>query len=169
MIKISQALANALLKGGTIDGKLGSGFIYIFAGAEPANADAALNMATTHTQLVKVTADVVAVDAGATGLTFDSAAASGALPKNPAETWHGKINFDGKDAASAGVSPLTAIFYRFCNAADTGRGAGDGTTFRIQGTVKVSGGDINLSSVSLSDNGSNTQGLAAYEVRMATQ
>jgi hypothetical protein len=168
-IKLSDALANALLKGGTIDAELTGGFIYIFAGPVPANADAALDMTVStglHTQLVKIAADAVPVDSGVTGLQFAAAAASRALSKLASQTWAGKINFVGKDQGSAGVSPLTATFYRFCAAADNGQGAGTGSTPRIQGTVDVAGADLNLTSVSLSDNGANVQGISAYEIRV---
>lgn len=166
MIKISDALANDILDGASLKSQMDGGFIYIFAGAMPATADTALDMVATHTQLAKIAADAVPADAGVVGLTFNGTAVNRAMVKTAAETWAGKVNFDGKDAASAGVSPLTAVFYRFCNAADTGRGVGGASSKRIQGTVAVAGGDINLTSVSLSDNGTNTVGLSAYEVRV---
>ena len=166
-IKISDGLANSLLAGGTVKTRLDAGFIYFFAGAEPATADTVLDMVGVHTQLAKIAADAVPVDAGATGLTFAAAAASRALAKNAAETWASKVHFVGKDAAQAGVSALTAVFYRFCAAGDSGQAAGTGTTYRVQGTIGLSGADINLGNVALYDNGSNTVGLSAYELRMA--
>lgn len=160
---VSQALRNAMLD--ALKASMDGGFIYIYAGTVPASADAALDMVATHTQLAKIAADAVPVDAGVTGLTFAAAAVAGAIAKNGAETWAGKINFVGKDAAQAGVGPLTATFFRFCTAADNGQAAGDNTTPRIQGTVGTSGTDVVLDSADLNDNGANTTGLATFEVR----
>lgn len=164
-ISISDALANAILQGSSLKEELDGGFIYIYAGTVPTNADAALNVATTHTLLVKIAADAVPADAGVVGLTFEALAASRAIVKETTETWVGKVHFVGFSAASAGVSPLTATFYRFCDAADTPTAAGSASTPRIQGTVGTAGADMNLTSVSLSDNGANTVGLSVYEVR----
>lgn len=165
-LKASLALANGLLQGSSLKEQLDNGFIYIFAGAVPADADAALDMVNTHTLLAKIAADDPAVDAGATGLTFAAAASNRAITKSGTQTWAAKVHFVGKDAAQAGVGPLTASFYRFCSAADNGQAAGTTSTPRLQGTVATSGGDINLTSVALEDNGTNTVGLSAYEVRM---
>lgn len=166
MPKISVALANGLLQGSSVKEQLDGGFIYIYAGPVPANADDALDMVGQHTQLAKLAADAVPVDSGVTGLTFAASAAGGSIVKNATETWAGKVNFVGKDAASAGVSPLVATFFRHCAAADNGQSVGSGSTPRIQGTCGVQGADANLASVSLSDNGTNTTGLASYEVRL---
>lgn len=173
MIKISDDLVHEMLEDG-LKAQLDGGFISIYAGPVPDSADDALDTTVTtglHTLLVKIAADAVPVDDGATGLTFDAAAASRALAKNPAETWAGKVQFLGKDQAQAGVGPLVATFFRFHKAADTvgefgGSGAGSAATPRIQGSVGTSGADLILSSVSLSDNGANTQGVASFEVRV---
>lgn len=166
MSKISVALANGLLQGSSVKEQLDGGFIYFFAGPVPANADDALDMVGSHTQLAKIAADAVPADAGTVGLNFEASASGGSIVKSATQTWAGKVNFDGKDAASAGVSPLVATFFRHVAAADTGRGAGSGSTPRIQGTLGVQGADINLASVSLSDNNTNTTGIATYEVRL---
>lgn len=169
MTKISVALRNALLQGSSVKEELDNGFLYIFAGTVPTDADAALDMVATHTLLAKIAADAVPADAGVVGLTFAASAADGAIAKNSGETWAGKVHFVGKDAGSAGVSPLTATFFRFCDAADNGQGAGGAATPRIQGTVGTSGADLILTSVSLSDNGTNTVGIAAGEVRQPAE
>lgn len=163
--KISVALRNAMLQGTSLKESLDAGFIYLYAGAVPADADAALDMVGVHTQLAKIAADATPVDAGVTGLTFAATAVNGALVKAAAETWAGQVHFVGKDAASAGVSPLTATFFRFCAAADNGQGAGSASTPRLQGACATSGAEANLTSVSLSDNGTNDVGLASFEVR----
>lgn len=165
-IKLSDALANAILQNSSVKGELDGGFIYIFAGAVPTTADAALDMVTEHTLLAKIAADAVPVDAGVTGLNFEALAVSRAIVKETTETWAAKVHFVGADSASAGVSPLTATFYRHCDAADNGQAIGSASTPRIQGTVGTSGADLVLTSVSLSDNGVNTVGVGAYEVRI---
>lgn len=164
----SVALRNGLLQGSSVKEQLDGGFIYIFAGPVPTDADTALDMTVTtglHTLLCKVAADAVPADAGVVGLNLESAAVSGAIPKETTETWAGKVHFVGKDQAQAGVGPLTATFFRWCSAADNGQAVGSGSTPRIQGTVNTAGADLNVTSTSLSDNGSNTFGIAAAEVR----
>lgn len=162
-LKISDALRNGMLQGTSVKELLDGGFIYIYAGAEPATADTALDMTNTHTQLAKIAADATPVDSGVTGLLFAATATSGALAKSAAQTWAAVINNVG---FGAGTNPKTAVFYRFTSAADNGQAIGGGATPRVQGTVAVSGGDINLTSVSLTDNGTNTIGLSTYELRM---
>lgn len=164
-IKISNGLANSMLQGSNAKARLDGGFIYIFAGAEPATADDALDMVSTHTLLAKIAADAVPADAGTVGLNFAAAAANRALAKASGETWAAKVHFVGKDAALAGASAINAVFYRFCAAGDNGQGAGSDTSYRVQGSVGVVGADINLSSVALFDNGTNTVGLSTYELR----
>lgn len=165
-ISISAALRNGMLQGSSLKEQLDGGFLYVYAGTVPADADAALDMTNVHTQLVKVTSDAVPADSGSTGLNFDTTASNGALAKAPAETWAGKINFVGKDAAQAGVGPLTATFFRFCAAGDNGQAAGSGSTPRIQGTIGTAGADWIVTSASLSDNGSNTFGANTAEARL---
>lgn len=167
-MKISVALANAMLQGSSLKEQLDGGFIYLFAGAVPADADAALDMVSTHTLLAKIAADTVPADAGVVGLNFDTAAVNAAIAKAPAETWAAKINFTGKDAAQAGVSSLQATFFRHCAAADNGQAIGTTSTPRIQGTIATAGADMVLGNVMLFDNGANTTGLGSYEVRLPT-
>lgn len=165
-VHVSVALRNALLQGSSVKEELDGGFLYLFSGTVPATADTALDMVTVHTQLAKIAADDPPVAAGVTGLTFEAAAVNGALPKETTETWAAVIDFVGADAADAGVSPLTASFFRFCGPGDNGQAAGDAsTTPRIQGSLATAGGDINLVSTSLDDNGTNTVGVSVFEVR----
>lgn len=272
-VKISVALRNSLLQGSSVKTDLDGGYLHIFAGPVPVDADAALDMGASHTLLAKIAADATPADNGIVGLQFTTSAVNGALAKSASQTWAAKIHFDGKDAAQAGVSPLTATFFRFggggntaklpapvqsaastattggtlaagtyfyvitatnaagettrsneisitttgaastvtlnwaavpgatgyrvyrgtvagtqtayyvvgtvityvdTNAASTAgnppvadacRVIGSATTPRIQGSVATSGGDINLTSVALEDNGTNTVGLASFEVR----
>lgn len=137
---------------------LDGGKLYLFAGNVPADADVALDMAATHTQLAVITED----DSGS-GLTFDAAVA-GTLPKAASENWEGLIDFDGHESGS---TTLTATFFRFCPAGDDGRDAG-GTTARIQGTIggPSSAADLKLTTTALTRNGSNTTGAAIFNITL---
>lgn len=142
-----------------VKAELDAGFIYIFAGAVPADAQAALDMAAVHTQLARYTVNGDAT----TGLTF--AAASGALIAKNADVWKGLIAFEGFAAADF---TLTPTFFRFCKAADNGRAVG--TTARLQGTVggPASAADGRLGSDTLTRNGSNESGASIFTVRLSS-
>lgn len=163
-IRISAALANALLAGSGVKDELDGGFLFIFSGPVPATADAALDMDNDHTQLCKIGADTPAEANPSTGLTFDAPSAA-VLAKAAAETWTCVIAFDGADD---GDPTLTPTFFRFCGPGDTGRGAGDGTTPRIQGTVAgpAAAADLNLGTNTLTDNTSNTQSIGLFQIRV---
>lgn len=137
-----------------IKAALDGGRMYWFSGAVPASADAALDMATEHTQLVEMTES----GDGTTGLTF-AAPVGGSMLKASAEVWRGLIAFDGAEDAAP---TLTATFYRFCAAGDDGRGAATGP--RLQGTIGPAGSDIPMASAALTDNGANTQGMSYFAV-----
>lgn len=126
----------------------GSGFIYLFAGTPPTDADAALDMSGTHTYLGTISSDA----GGSTGVSFGAATSSGSpatavLPKNSGETWStGAMTFAGH---SSGSGSLTATFARMGTenlAAIEGAGS---TTARAQFSIASAGdppGDINLPS-----------------------
>lgn len=126
-IKASTGLRNAVMATGSVKETLDGGKIRIFAGAAPATADDA----ETGTLLCELS-----VNSTGTGLTFDGTPSNGTLVKNPAEVWSG-VN----------VASGTATYYRFVAAGDTG--AASSTQARIQGTVGLSGADMNLSSIVL--------------------
>ena len=129
-IKLSTGLRNGLLDTNDFKTALDGGFLYIYDGTPPADADAANS---GNTLLCTISVDGL----GVTGLGFDTAAASGVLSKDPAETWQ------GTNAATG-----TATFFRWTESGGTPAGAST-TEQRIQGTVGVAGADLNLSSVSL--------------------
>ena len=149
MLSYSNAAAIAI--GTALKTTMGTCKLYLFAGAVPANADAALDMATTHTQVAIITNN----DTG-TGVTFDTPTNEN-TSKAAAETWKGSPNFDGKDAA---LTTLTYSFYRLCAAGDDGRAAGTGS--RVQGTVggPSSGADLELGSATIASS------AAAQEIGM---
>lgn len=127
-IKLSTALANALLTTGGIKEALTGAHLYIYSGTEPATADASLGSAVL---LCDVSGDGVG-DA----LLWAASAVSGTLEKDATQVWQ------GTNAATG-----TATFCRFAMPADTG--ALSTTDVRLQGDVGLAGKFLNLSSVSL--------------------
>jgi len=131
-MKASTGLRNKMLDTGSLKSLLDGGKIKIYSGTLPATADAAIGSAGSNTLLSTITDnDTVA------GLNFDTAAASGQLAKDPAQTWRG-----------TNVASGTAAFFRFVQTADDG--SSSTTAVRIQGTIASFGADLNISSVALS-------------------
>lgn len=126
-IKLSTGLANKLLDTGSLKSIFAAGFIKIYSGSPPADADAA----ATGTLLV-----TISIASGGTGINFDTAGVAGVLAKAPAETWSGVI-----------AATNTAGYFRHVAAGDTG--ASSTTQARLQGSVGTVGADLNLTSTSL--------------------
>lgn len=134
-LQLSTGLRNGMLNSTGFTEAFNDGIIYIYSGPQPANADAAVQ----GTELLKITVNNGAFTPGSptNGLGWE-AAANGAIAKATSEVWRGLgINGGG-----------TAGWFRLCgNAADAG---GSSTTLpRLDGTVAVSGGDLNLSSITI--------------------
>lgn len=133
-IKISTGCANKLLDTGSLKSIFAAGFLKLYSGSAPADADAA----ATGTLLC-----TISIASGGTGINFDTSAASGVLAKAPAETW------SGVNAATG-----TAGYFRHVAVGDTA--ALSTTQARIQGTVGTVGADLNLTSVSLTSGATQT-------------
>jgi len=102
--------------------------INIYSGTKPTSPDDVPN----GTLLVTIS------NAGtATGLTWDTTAPGGVLPKAPAETWSGTIAATG-----------TAGWFRIWESGDTPSNAST-TAVRIDGTISSTGADLNLTNLSL--------------------
>jgi len=145
-IRTSTGLRNKILDTGSLKARLALGFIKIYSGTEPATGDAAV----TGTLLC-----TISLDGGATGLSLAAAASAGVIAK-AAEVWSGPIAATG-----------TAGYYRFSAAGDDGTASA--TQERIQGSVALAGGDLNLSSVSLVANtATNAQVIDYYVVTLPT-
>ena len=125
-IKASTGLRNGLLNSTGLSTALDGGFINIYSGPPPADADAA----ATGTLLC-----VISESGTGGGLHFDTPA-DGILPKDSAEVWHG-----------TNLATGVAGYYRHVSAADTG--GVSVTQPRLQGTIGTAGYDMNLSSTSL--------------------
>jgi hypothetical protein len=103
------------------------GFLNVYSGAVPADADQSLGGATLLCSYSN--------NNTATGLTFAAAASGRAITKNLAETW-----------SHAAVGSGTATFYRLVAVGDTG--VLSTTEARVQGSVGLAGADLNLASLS---------------------
>lgn len=125
-IYISTAMRNQILATNPVKTILNLGFLMIYSGAPPTDAD----QAVTGTLLCKISNA-----SGATGLTL-GAVAAGVIPKTSSEVWSG-VNAAGG----------TAGYYRHVSSADTG--ALSTTEPRIQGVIATAGGDLNISSTAL--------------------
>lgn len=145
-IKTSTGLRNAMLGSASFKTTMDLGFVDLYSGAVPADADASIGAA------VKVCR--VSNNSTGTGLLFDTAAASGIIAKKPSETWSG-VN----------LASGTASFYRHVAAgADAG---GSSTTLpRVQGTIATAGADMNISNPVLVSGA--TQTLDFYTVALPT-
>lgn len=141
--KISTGLRNHMLATGSVKAGMDGGVIKIYAGTEPADADAAIGAATL---LVTISNN----DTG-TGITFDATPTSGVLVKSTSEVWSGTCVANG-----------TGAFYRFVSLADDGTSS---TTFkRMQGTVGVVGADLLVSSTTFVS--SNLRQINSYAAGM---
>lgn len=127
-LKISTGLANSLLGTGGLKEALTGAHLYIYAGTEPATADAALGAATL---LVDISGDGVG-DA----LLLAANAVDGTIEKDATQVWQGTCAATG-----------TATFCRMALPADAG--ALSTTAVRLQGDVGLAGKFLNLSSTSL--------------------
>ena len=143
-LQASTGLRNKLLDTGSLKSVFALGFIKIYSGAAPADADAA----TTGTLLC-----TISNNSTGTGINMAAAAAAGVLEKLASETW------SGVNAASG-----TATHYRHVAVGDTG--ALSTTEARLQGLVGTVGVEMNLSSTTLTSGA--TQTLDFYSVQLPT-
>lgn len=166
-IKFSTGLKDALLTTSGLKEALETGglYLYYFSGSVPESADDALDMATDHTQLVKMGADASAVENSSTPLLLAASASGGFITKSSSQTWHGIIAFSGTVAAGSSGSPSSAeaTFFRLCGGGDNGRTSST-SAIRVQGTIGESGNvDMLVSDATLTDNDSNVRGLSAVQ------
>lgn len=143
-LKTSTGLRNKILDTDSLKTVMALGFVNIYAGSEPATADAALGGATLLC--------VVSNNSTGTGLTLDTAAA-GVLPKTPSEVWSGVNGASG-----------AATFYRHVAVGDDGTLST--TQPRIQGSIATFGAELNLTSTTLTSGA--TQTIDFYSIAEPT-
>jgi len=138
-LRLSTGLRNSLLNGGAGEGfrgALNTGFLYIYSGSQPASADSA----ASGTLLAVIYSNY---PTNTVGLSFD-AAADGEVDKAAAQTWSG-----------AAIATGTAGWFRFqaLSTDETGTraaaAAASTSSKRFDGSIATSGGDINISSTSI--------------------
>ena len=125
----------AVVQGGSLKDVMKDGKLLIYSGSQPSNADDAI----AGTLLITITVDAGAFVAGAfdNGLEFENDPLSGELEKASGETWQGLA-----------VASGTAGWFRFvANAADAG--VSSTILARIDGTVGISGADLNIANTSI--------------------
>lgn len=127
MPKFSTGLRNKLLDTNPFKTIFNLGFVEVWSGTPPADADQSTAGCTLLCRYSN--------NNTATGLTFASTAAGGAITKNLSETW-------SKAAAGTG----SATFWRLVAPGDTQ--ALSTTEPRIQGTIGLAGADLNVGSLS---------------------
>lgn len=132
-IQLSTATRNAMTGTTGFKGAHDHGVIEIYTGPQPVNADAAVQ----GTLLGTFTLDAGAFTPGSNtnGLTFDAPVA-GVVSKAAAENWQ----LVATAAGAAGWFRLKG------NAVDAGSG-GDSTHYRMDGSIGVSGADMNLANI----------------------
>lgn len=128
-LEFSTGLKTYLLVTGSLKAALDGTCIRQYSGPIPDTADSAIG--GSNTLLKEIT-----VGGAGTGITFESTPVGNALVKKVSETWTG-VN----------LASGTATFYRQCSLTDAG-GAST-TERRIQGTIGVSGEDMNLPTTAL--------------------
>lgn len=128
-MKISSGLRNYMMGTGSFKAGMDGSYLKIYSGTAPASPDDAIPGGATLLC-------TVSVDAGATGVTFETTATAGQLLKAAAESWQ------GTNAATG-----TATWFRLAPTADVGDSST--TARRVQGTVAQAGADLNITNTSL--------------------
>ena len=144
--KISTGLRNYMLSNQSLKDAMDGGLIKQYSGPVPATSDAALAGGNTLLR-------TISLNGAGSGISFDTAAASGTLSKAPGEVWSGTI-----------VATDTATFYRHVAIGDDGTLST--TQARLQGAIGVAGAEMNVSTVSFVTGVSNT--LNNYTVTLPT-
>ncbi|HEY6612768.1 MAG TPA: hypothetical protein VIZ86_16765 [Pseudomonas sp.] len=121
--KISTGLVGQLLTTAGLKEALTGVHLYVYAGAEPATADAALGGATLLCDY--------SGNGDGSALLLAASAVGGQIEKDAAQVWQGTAVANG-----------TAAFFRFAMPADTGEYST--TAIRVQGVVGNVGKELNL-------------------------
>ena len=131
MFKISTGLANHLMASGSLKAGFDGKVIRIYSGPEPASANAALTLGTTHMVLC-----VLSKDGGGQGLKLDGTPVSGIIKKDSDEVWRGTIVANG-----------VASFFRVGDVNDTDEE--NPLLVRMQGSVGTVNADFLVSNVTM--------------------
>ncbi len=140
-VRLSTGLRNKLAGTTGFGSTFDNGVIYIYSGPQPLSADNAVS--GTLLGIVTVDGGAFSFGTATNGLGFDAPVA-GVVSKAAAEDW----KFDG-------IADGTAGWFRLMgNATDS---LGSSTTLpRLDGSIGVSGADLNLSNISIVTGAPNT-------------
>lgn len=138
-VRLSTGLRTALAGTTGFGSAFANGVIEIYSGTQPATADAAVTGSLLGT--VTLSSGAFTPGVATNGLTF-AAASAGAISKSG--TW----SFNGAANGTAGWFRLKA------NAVDAG--AISTSAIRLDGSVAVSGADLNLSNIVIASGAPNT-------------
>jgi len=130
-LHVSTGLRDQMLDTGSFKSIMDLGFINIYAGVEPTDANNAIGSAGSN-----VLVCTISIDGLGTGLSMDTAA-SGVLSKIAIDSWKGTNLASG-----------TANFYRHVGSADDGLLST--TQPRMQGTIDIANAEMNFTSTTLS-------------------
>lgn len=123
MLSMTTALKNAWLATSALKTLIDSGFIYVYSGPIPKDANGTPSAeAALDPSCVKLCKIDASAGAG-TGVTWNGAPTNGVLQRTAAETWSG-----------TNLATGTATFFRYCLGTDDGSAA-YASQYRIQGTV----------------------------------
>lgn len=145
---MSTGARNGILLTSPLKTLLAAGFVQIYSGIAPANADNAIGSAGTNVLLC-----TISNNSTGTGINLDVTATGGIILKLGSEVW------SGTNAATG-----TASFYRHVAVGDTG--VLSTTQVRLQGDIATSGVEMNLSSTSLTS--AATQTIDYYSIALPT-
>lgn len=144
--KLSTGLAKAILDTGSFKAAMAGMKLKIYAGSEPASADASIGAA--------VLLCTISDNGGAGALSWEAAAVGNTLAKLASQTWSG-----------TNVASGTAAFFRLELASDTG--AASTSEVRLQGDIGIAGKALNLSSTALASGA--PQAVASFVAALPLQ
>jgi len=127
--KYSTGFKNAVCTANSVKDIFDGGFIKVYSGTVPADANASIGSATLLCTYSN--------NGTGTGLDLAASAADGSITKDTTQTWKGSA-----------VATGTASFFRYSQTGDAG-GADTSTYMRIQGTVGNSLADLNVANTTL--------------------
>lgn len=140
-VRLSTKLRDNLAGSTGFGSTFANGYIEIYSGSQPATADAAVT--GTLLGIVTLNGGAFTPGSGTNGLTF-AAAAAGAISKS------GVWQFTGLSPGG------TAGWFRLKTNAETAGGGISTVLARLDGSIAVSGGDMNLSNITIATSSSNT-------------
>lgn len=127
--RISTGLAGYLLGVGSLRQAMAGSFLRVYSGTPPGSANAALS--PDSTLLVEIS-----LDGAGGGLELSASSTGAVITKDPSQVWRGT-------AVATGV----ATFFRWVSPGDAGEASN--TRPRVQGDVALAGGELNFSSVAM--------------------